>query len=99
MLNTSMWGSLHVDSVRSFMSKESLIIINNSNIHFQSIPDTLLGAVLGYAASARIPKKEGTADDRLYGTYPFVMNAISISFDNVGFGTTLARTFNWVRLL
>lgn len=24
------------------------------------------------------------------------MNALSISFDSVGYGTTLARTFNWV---
>ena len=25
------------------------------------------------------------------------MNALSLSFDSVGYGTTLARTFNWVR--
>ena len=72
------------------------IYIKITLLTFQSIPDTLLGAVLGYAACAPIPKDEGKPYDRYYNKYPVIMNAISISFDGVGFGTTLARTFNRV---
>lgn len=61
------------------------------------IPDTLLGAVLGYGACAPVPQGDETKADRLYNFYPCIMNAISISIDSVGYGTTLARTFNWVR--
>jgi hypothetical protein len=53
-----------------------------------------LGAILGYAACAPLPKVD--PDDEDYNRYPWVMNALSISFDGVGCGTTLARTFNWV---
>ena len=64
----------------------------------QIIPDTLLGAILGYSGSAPIPKVEGDEhpDVELYNNYPKIMNALSLSFDSVGYGTTLARTFNWV---
>ena len=60
----------------------------------QKIPDTLLGAILGYAACSPVPKVD--PDDDEYNSYPMNMNALSISFDSVGYGTTLARTFNWV---
>ena len=60
----------------------------------QKIPDTLLGAILGYAACSPLPKVD--PDDDEYNSYPMIMNAISISFDSIGYGTTLARTFNWV---
>ena len=60
----------------------------------QKIPDTLLGAVLGYAACSPVPKVE--PDDEDYNRYPKIMNALSISFDGVGYGTTLARVFNRV---
>lgn len=66
----------------------------------QIIPDTLFGAILGYGASAPIPKVEGDEhpDVGLYNSYPKIMNALSVSFDSVGYGTTLARTFNWVSM-
>lgn len=60
----------------------------------QKIPDTLLGVVLGYAACSPLPKVD--PDDKDYNRYPKIMNALSISFDGVGYGTTLARAFNWV---
>jgi hypothetical protein len=53
-----------------------------------------LGAILGYAACSPLPKIDPDNED--YNRYPMVMNALSISFDGVGYGTTLARTFNWV---
>jgi hypothetical protein len=60
----------------------------------QKIPDTLLGAILGYAACSPLPKVD--PDDEDYNRYPMVMNALSISFDGVGYGTILARVFNRV---
>jgi hypothetical protein len=53
-----------------------------------------LGAILGYAACSPLPNVD--LDDEDYNRYPIVMNALSISFDGVGYGTTLARTFNRV---
>jgi hypothetical protein len=51
-----------------------------------------LGAILRYAACSPLLK----VDHEDYNPYPKVMNALSISFDGVGYGTTIARTFNWV---
>ena len=64
------------------------------NYIIQKIPDTLLGAVLGYAACSPLPKVD--PDDEDYTRYPKNMNALSISFDGVGYGMTLARVFNRV---
>ena len=66
------------------------------------IPDTLFGAILGYAAFAPLPKSPDepeTEENCIYSSYPSIMNAISINFDSVGYATSLARAFNWVREL
>jgi hypothetical protein len=49
-----------------------------------------LGAILDYTAYSPLPKIEPTDED--YNRCPIVMNALSISFDGVGYGTTLARS-------
>ena len=70
--------------------------------HFQRIPNTLFGAILGYAAFAPLPKSpdkpetQETGEKSIYSSYPSIMNAISINFDSVGYATSLARAFNWV---
>ena len=74
------------------MFKLKFIILSQC---LQKVPDTLLGAILSYAACSPLPKVD--PDDEEYNSYPVIMNALSISFDSVGYGTTLARTFNWVR--